>query len=78
MCKKKNKRYRAAHIEITSVLSLTAAEGFSFAKTQSEKPSTCEGSRDVVLDLDVHKESRQSERHVTLTAQADMMETCGA
>lgn len=27
---------------------------------QSEKPDTCECSGDVVLDLDVHKESRQS------------------
>lgn len=43
---------------------------------QSEKLSTCEGSGDVVLDLDVDKESRQSERHVTLTAQADVMKPC--
>lgn len=53
-----------------------AAEALSFAETQSKKQSTCKGSRNVVLDLDVHKESRQSERHVALTAQAYVMETC--
>lgn len=50
----------------------------AITKTQNEKLSTCEGSRDVVLDLDVDKESRQSERHVALTAQADVMEACRA
>lgn len=40
-------------------------------------PSTCECSRDVVLDLDVHEDGGQSERHVALTVQADVMETCG-
>lgn len=50
----------------------------SFAKTQSKKLSTRKGSRDVVLDLNVHKESRQSEGHVALTAQADVMEACRA
>ncbi len=49
-----------------------------FAKILSEKPGTCKGSRDVVLDLNIHKEGRQSEGHVALTAQADVMETCRA
>lgn len=48
----------------------------AITKTLNEKLSTCEGSRDVVLDLNVDKESRQSERHVALTAQADVMKTC--
>lgn len=42
------------------------------------KPSTCKCSGDVVLHLNVHKESRQSERHVALAAQADVMEACRA
>lgn len=46
------------------------------AKKREERPSTCKCSRDVVLDLDVHKERRQSERHVALAVQADVMETC--
>lgn len=58
--------------------SIAAEIFFSFVKTHSEKPSTCKCSRDVVLDLNVHEQSRQSERHVALTAQADVMETCRA
>lgn len=50
----------------------------AITKTQNEKLSTCKGSRNVVLDLNVDKESRKSERHVALTAQADVMEACGA
>lgn len=83
----KSKCSRVPHIQTTSALSLTVTLAtwvqlprrfYSFAKARSEKLSTCEGSGDVVLDLDVHKESRQSERHVALTAQADVMEACRA
>lgn len=48
----------------------------AITQSHNEKLSTCEGSGDVVLDLNVDKESRQSERHVALTVQADVMETC--
>lgn len=68
------------HTSNTCVLNmyLIAAEGFFLLQKQSEKPSTCKCSRDVVFDLDVHKESGQSERHVALAAQADVMKTCRA
>lgn len=53
------------------------SSGFpAFELKTMREPRTCKGSGDVILDLYVDKESRQSQRHVALTAEADMMETC--
>lgn len=79
--KKKTKCFQTtlvfSSLTVTLATRIHSQQRFSsFAKTQSKRLSTRKGSRDVVLDLNVHKESRQSEGHVALTAQADVVEAC--
>lgn len=79
MCVKNQKLHGLQHTQNRHTVDKHAFNwGLYFLGKQSERAGTCECGRDVVLDLNVHKESRQGERHVALTAQADVMETCRA